>query len=494
AKMRRLVSIARETAGAGIIYANSRERCEQLAAMLRKQGISAAFYHAGLDRETRRATQESFMLGRTRVMVATVAFGMGVDKSNVRFVVHFTLPESLEAYTQEAGRAGRDGKPSRCVLLIAPSDRANLIRWLRQNQVTLPDVRETYRALKARIGRGAGVVSPDEIQAAVFGEAADDPRYATRLRVAISMLERCGLLKRHVESGHAFHIEIPPAPPEARAALDALLEARREHEERRLADMLGYAEGSECRHVVLARHFDQELAPCGDACDRCLGVAQEAAAPRATAPTSAEVPDVGRVILDCIASLPYPLGRTGVAKVVTGAADSPLPAERCTNHGVLAGCTLKAVRGFLDTLVEQELLHLDREAEYPLLHLTPQGRSALRTEEEILANPLKVVTAARTTSPPLRAANASLPSADAPLAADEDERFERLRAWRRIEAARQKVPPYVLFHDATLRTIAQVNPTDLNVLSQIPGIGPRKLESYGEAVLELLHGVSNPVE
>ena len=489
AKMRRLVTIARETAGPGIVYASSRDRCEQLAAMLGKQGVSAAFYHAGLDRETRRTTQQDFMLGRTRVMVATVAFGMGVDKSNVRFVVHFTLPESLEAYTQEAGRAGRDGKPSRCALLLAPSDKATLNRWLRQNQVTLPHVRETYRALKARIGRGLGLVSPEELQTAVFGEEAGDSKNATRLRVAISMLERCGLVKRHSESGSAFQIEIPAAPPEARAELDALLQARSDHEDRRLADMLGYAEGSGCRHVAIAHHFDQDLAPCGDVCDRCLGVAEEAAAPRAPAPTSAEVADVGRVILACIASLPYPLGRTGVAKVVTAAADSPLSAERCTHHGALAGCTLKAVRGFLDTLIEKGLLHLDSEAEYPLLKLTSQGRAALSAEEEILANPLKVASAARATPRPSRAENAPAFASAAPPDADEDERFERLRAWRRIEAERQKLPPYVIFHDAVLRTIAQLNPESLEILSQIPGIGPRKLESYGAAVLELLHGI-----
>ena len=136
-KMRRLATICRDSPGPGIIYANSRDRCERLAAVLKRQGLSASFYHAGLDRETRRATQESFMLDRTRIMVATVAFGMGVDKSNVRFVAHFTLPESLEAYTQEAGRAGRDGKPSRCVLLTAPSDKANLSRWRRQSEVTI---------------------------------------------------------------------------------------------------------------------------------------------------------------------------------------------------------------------------------------------------------------------------------------------------------------------------------------------------------------------
>jgi ATP-dependent DNA helicase RecQ len=496
AKMRRLVDICRETAGPGIVYANSRDRCEQLAALLKKQRISAAYYHAGLDRETRRTTQESFMLGQTRIMVATVAFGMGVDKSNVRFVVHFTLPESLEAYTQEAGRAGRDGKPARCALLIAPSDKANLSRWLRQNQVMLPHVRDTYRALKARIGRGVGFVSPDDLRAEVFGAETTDPKDDTRLRVAISMLERCGLVQRHLESGHTFQIEIPLAPASARAVLDSLLEARRQHEDRRLADMLAYAEGMECRHVAIARHFDQEQERCGDACDHCLGTAETAAPTRLTPPSSSDVPDVGRVVLECCASLPFPLGRTGLAKVVTGAADSPLAADRIVNFGVLAGFTLKAVRAFLDTLVERGLLELDREAEYPLLYLTAESRAALSADDTILANPLQTTPTAmaRPASGGARAGAETGLSPNAPVDGDEDDRFERLRAWRRIEAERQQLPPYVIFHDTTLRSLAQVNPVNLEIMSQIPGIGPRKLESYGAAVLELLHGAALPAE
>lgn len=517
-KMRRLTKVCRETPGAGIVYANSRDRCEKLALMLNRQGIASSFYHAGLDRETRRHTQENFMLGRTRVMVATVAFGMGVDKANVRFVVHFTMPESLEAYSQEAGRAGRDGKPSRCVLLLAGSDRTNLLRWKRQNEVTLPDVRDTYRALKARIGRGTGYVSPEQVQAEVFGEEATDPRYATRLRVAISMLERCGLVHRHLESGHAFRIEIPPAPATSRADLDRLLLARREHEDRRLNDMLVYAEGPQCRHVTLAQHFDQTLEPCGDACDRCLGTApytpsengkesgdgsKALAVAKISPPTREEVPDVGRVILVCQESLPYALGRTALAKVLTGAADSPLNADRCRNHGVLAGFTLKAVRAFCDTLVERELLRLDIEGEFSVLRLTGSGRDALQTTEEILPNPLTSATqktstraSSRMSAPSevsssrprddISGATSDAPLTVAPLDADEDDRFERLRAWRRIEAERQKLPPYVIFHDATLRAIAQTNPSSLEAMGLLSGIGPRKLEMYGQAVLDLL--------
>lgn len=485
-KMRRLVTLCRESSGSGIIYANSRDRCETLAALLQKQKISSAYYHAGLDRETRRSTQEGFMLGRTRIMIATVAFGMGVDKSNVRLVVHFTLPESLEAYTQEAGRAGRDGKPSRCVLLYAASDKSNLNRWTRQNQVTLPHVRDTYRALKARIGRGIGFVSPDELQAEVFSSPASDPNDATRIRVAISMLERCGLLHRHAESSRAFKIEIPPAKTNSRTDLDALLEARRGHEEHRLADILKYAEGMECRHVMMARHFDQALAPCGDACDRCLGTASHLGSSRPTAPSAGEVPDVGRVILKCFSSLPYPLGRTGLAKVLTGAADSPVSPDRCEHFGTLQGCTLKGVRDFLDTLVAQSLLTLDSEVEYPVLALSAAGREVLKGEESILPNPLRSHSAGRTPTRTCFTDKAPASPSDAPQDTDADDRFERLRAWRRLEAERQKIPPYIVFSDATLRAIAQADPSSLDTFAALPGIGPIKLKNYGLDVLTLL--------
>ncbi len=491
-KMRRLAKVCKETPGAGVVYANSRDRCEQLANMLTKQGVKASFYHAGLDAATRRTVQQDFMLGKSRVIVATVAFGMGVDKSNVRFVIHFTLPESLEAYSQEAGRAGRDGKPSRCVLLVAPSDKTNLNKWTRQNEVTLPDVRDTYRALKGRIGKGVGYVSPAEVQAEVWGAEATDNKYATRLRVAISLLERSGMVKRHLESGYAFQIEIPPAPPTSRALLDELLGERRRHEERRLADMLTYTDGAECRHVALSQHFDQALDPCGTACDRCLGIAEEAAPAKAQAPNSVQVPDVGRVILECLLSLPFPLGRAGITKVLLGAPDSPVSKERCDHHGALAGFTLKVLRGFVDTLVEDGFLKLDREAEYPLLSLTEAGRDAPREGAVVLANPLQSASgAARTTAPRTGGRTASYDTeqtANAPLDADEDDRFERLRAWRRIEAERQKLPPYIVFGDATLRSLAQINPATLKTLSIIPGIGPKKLEAYGPDILALLHG------
>src|SRR5439155_7176261 len=113
-----------ETPGSGIVYASTRKRCEEIGEkILSRTGRRTTVYHAGLAAEERRAAQDDFMQSRTEIAVATMAFGMGIDKANIRFVVHYNLPGSLEAYYQEAGRAGRDGEPSRCLLLFGGGDR-----------------------------------------------------------------------------------------------------------------------------------------------------------------------------------------------------------------------------------------------------------------------------------------------------------------------------------------------------------------------------------
>ena len=114
AKLRKLIQICKEESGSGVIYARSRDACEEIAAVLRRSGVQASHYHAGMSSEDRSRTQESFMLDRTRVIVATIAFGMGIDKSNVRWIVHFSPPNSLESYVQESGRAG----PRRAALAL----------------------------------------------------------------------------------------------------------------------------------------------------------------------------------------------------------------------------------------------------------------------------------------------------------------------------------------------------------------------------------------
>ncbi|MHB0877364.1 MAG: RecQ family ATP-dependent DNA helicase [Anaerolineae bacterium] len=190
AKYRTVANFCLAEPGSGIVYGGTRDRCEELAALLRRQGVNASHYHAGI--EDRAHAQEQFMSGETRVMVATNAFGLGVDKPDVRFVLHFMPPDSLESYYQEAGRAGRDGLPARCLLLFTPAaDKSTLTRHANQGDIPIVFLRSLYAAVRTRLrGRPCGRIAGADL---LRDLATDDE---VRLRVALGILEQAGLLRR----------------------------------------------------------------------------------------------------------------------------------------------------------------------------------------------------------------------------------------------------------------------------------------------------------
>lgn len=318
-KLWAILDLCKETEGAGLVYAGSREKCEQLARMLRRQGIAAGFYHAGLPPGERAEAQDRFMQGAVRVMAATVAFGMGVDKADIRFLVHYHPSRTLENYYQEAGRAGRDGLPSACTLLYSSADAANTSRYLREDTLTLDHIKAVYGGVRAALGRRIGPVAFDALVQATGG---DDGM----VRSALPLLEEAGLIARHVDIPRALTLypdftgggeehgsedpvweafaaclggggefdpvllsqetgvplpdleatvlafqeagrltyraaprdlllEALPAPHDTRQRMEATLAHRARGAKQRAEAMLSYARDARCRHGAVARYF-----------------------------------------------------------------------------------------------------------------------------------------------------------------------------------------------------------------------------------------------
>ena len=374
--------LARHDDEAGIVYCQSRREVDQLAAWLKGEGMRAAPYHAGLADEVRHRHQDAFLNEEIDVVVATVAFGMGIDRSDVRFVIHAGAPQSLEHYQQESGRAGRDGLHAECVLIYSAGD---FMRW--------------------------------------------------RL-----MFEKNG------ES------------TEARRAL--------------LRDMERYAASVGCRHQRLVGYFGEayDKDDCG-ACDYCLGELE----------TVEDAVTLARKILSAVARVGQRFGAAHVTNVLRGR-ETDLVKSRghaaLSVFGLLDGMTVDEVRGYIDQIVARELLRIAGD-EFPVLQLTPAGLAALKD-----AGAVADLTLARQRKPKkdalrrrARAEVESWEGVDRAL-------FEHLRGLRLALARERGVPPYVIFHDATLRELARLKPATPADLERVYGLGARKIEDLGGTILE----------
>jgi ATP-dependent DNA helicase RecQ len=541
-KLRHLLSFCRSESGSGIVYAGTRARCEELAALLRQRGVKADHYHAGI--ADRAGAQDAFMEARVRVVVATVAFGLGIDKPDIRFIVHFVPPSSLEAYYQEAGRAGRDGLPAHCLLMYAPSDRATLTRRVRRDTLQVEFLRDVYAAVRRRLGEApSGRLASADLERDL---QVDD----TRLRVALSLLDEVGLLRRGPDlprgtvvclkgsgvpesmpqlaafcraarlrpgqplrvdllevaqpidvpfhdieaqvlewadtgwldyhpAGRDLLLELLPPPTDAVERIETLLERYETIQDQRVDEITAYARTHRCRHGHLNAYLGgRTIAHCG-ACDNCVEI---------RSPSDADLPnerDQLLIVLQCVAAAPWSWGRQSLVRILRGD-EGVRPGARPLHQegrdqpgfGALAFRSKAAVERMLDQLETGRFLQARRiEHGGIVLDLTPSGQAALQDPaalDKLIAPAKKPVVRRRP-----RGEDGQEPHADEAM-------FQILRAWRLEQARDQEVPPYAVFHDSHLRSIAAHLPLTSEALSRLKGIGPRKLEKYGPAVIELV--------
>jgi ATP-dependent DNA helicase RecQ len=382
--------VAARRGRSGIVYAGSRDGTERLARDLSEAGVPALAYHAGLDKRLREERLEVFLAADEAVMVATIAFGMGVDKPDVRYVIHADPPASIEAYWQEVGRAGRDGEPAEGITLYSAADMAWAMKRIQSREV-------------------------------------DDQVKQVQMRKV-----------------------------------------------RQLYAML---DGTSCRAAGVRRYFGEEkVRPCGQ-CDLCL-------AP----PESVDATEAAQKALSAVHRMGGRFGRGRLVDHLLGKTKDPSSFEAgLTTFGIGREFSPAGWRDLIDQLLFEGLLREDPNDGRPLIGLgDPEGvRAVYRGERRVaLRKALEGFDVTTRSGRPRKRARTG--EAAPELSPHDQPLLEALVGWRRGEARRQSVPPYIIFSNRTLAEIARARPSTLAALAQLPGVGETKLAHYGEAVLEVV--------
>jgi ATP-dependent DNA helicase RecQ len=436
-----------------IVYAPSRKAADELAMRLGAQ-FPAAAYHAGLDAATRTKVQRQFQEGALEVVVATIAFGMGIDKANIRTVIHIALSGSMEAYYQEIGRAGRDGLMSRAILLHSFADRRIHESFLDRDYPAVENLDKVARLLTGEFQEADAVAAKlgFELDAATVARAVE--KLAAQGAAQFDMEGR-------VRAGNT-------------SGWRSGYKAQLEHRQAQLDHMIRFAETPQCRMSALVRHFGDRAGashPCGH-CDFCAP--QAAVARQYRHPSAGEESDLRELLATLRATPSTSSGRLFEASEVR---------DRGAFDRLLEGL---GRAGLVTMSSERWVNPLGREVTYRRVNLTEEGRWIAEGE------PLGVLLPEDETVAPRRKAKAGRARGDGkPAGAFTGSQAElevRLREWRTAEATRAGKPAFFVLSDAVLRAVVAASPRTIPQLLTVHGIGPNKSDRYGAAICALCRG------
>jgi len=613
AKFDHLVEALRETSGSTIIYTSTRKRAEEVASKIKETTRrTATVYHAGMMPPERRAAQEAFMTGQVEIVVATTAFGMGIDKADVRLVVHYNLPGTIEAYYQEAGRAGRDGLPSRCLLLFSNRDRFTQEYFIESAHPSPEIIRSVYNMLRSCTEDPIEMTQTEIKEALGLSIAADGIGTAEQVLESAGVLERLPVTRnlaavridsrlgslvdllpkrsatrrkvlqaverivgsRRDEIVHLNPRELPGledmeqtsvnnalrllneldgftyVPPfrgrairmiERELPFDSLdidfdsLLAHKAAEYEKLEQVMRYSRGRQCRQLEILHYFgDPNGSRCGN-CDNChrIGLTRPETPERTAAqleradelgrqelPEATEYGETAiraiRIALSGIARterLPFDCGKTLIAQMLCGSRSSKMESlklNQLSTYGMMKYLTQADATALLDALVTVGLA-TQKEVERfrPVILITKPGIEVMKGAADPPPLPISSRIAALietegrreslgqtgSTTEALQSsatdqtrdtAASSTPEIDPNLQEIHTQVLEDLRQWRRDRAGESGAPLYCIFSNAVLAEIVGHLPETLEKLGEIRGIGPSKLEQFGEDVLRII--------
>lgn len=467
----------------GIVYCATRKRVEEVAEMLHDWGIKCIAYHGGLSAEERERTQNVFINRKADVAVATNAFGMGIDRSDVRFVIHFELPGSIEAYYQEAGRAGRDGEASACELLFNYADTRTQEFFIEGANPGPETIRQVYQHLLNHADEEYEIREPLRTLAEQIGV-----KNEMALGSSLSILARNGYVERFDIPGQRIRGTrlIQPNVLTSQLQIDwQSLEEKEQRDRDKLSAMIEFCYGKNCRQLDILAYFgEKSAAPCGT-CDNCLS--NSVASRRA--PTEEEhtivrkaLSGVARMSKQSAAGWVGIFGRGRIVQMLIGSKSEPVlraRLDKLTTYGILADLGSSYVNQLFVALEQAGLVTTERRDKYPLLTLTEMGDAVMRGQADYTLDwPSKEV--AMTNSEPTHA-DATLSEFDF-----DHKLFEELKALRTELAERDGVPAYVVFSNQVLEFLTRLRPQNYEQALQIRGIGQAKAEKYLAPFLRLL--------